>query len=277
MVLAVIPSRYQSSRFPGKALAVVDGVPLVVRVARRVREAGVVDRVLVATDDERIARAVAADGFDVCLEAKAYRCGSDRVAGATSGIGADVILNVQGDEPLVDREALEAALAALRGNDIGTVGTPTEALALLTAPDVVKVEVDEHGRAVDFARDALDLSSACSPLVHHGIYSFSAASLRHFTALSPTRRERSESLEQLRALDSGMSIGVFRVDREYASVNWPEDVPRVEALLRGQGHARPANGHPGAELGVAGEARGRSGRPSQDKQEPTPREKLLGG
>ncbi len=235
MVLAVIPSRYHSSRFPGKALTPIAGVPLVLRVARRVREAGVADRVLVATDDERIAGAVSADAFDVCIESKPYACGTDRVAGAVAGIEADVVLNVQGDEPLVDREALLGALCALAGNDLGTVATPTQDLALLTNLDVVKVEVDGGGRAVDFARDPLDLPSACVPLIHHGIYSFSRASLSRFARqLEPTRRERARSLEQLRALESGMSIGVCRLTGPYASVNRPDDLPRVEALLRAE-------------------------------------------
>jgi 3-deoxy-manno-octulosonate cytidylyltransferase (CMP-KDO synthetase) len=232
MVLAVIPSRYQSSRFPGKALVPVAGVPLVARVVQRVRESGVADRVLVATDDPRIAAAAEGAGAETCLSQEAFRSGSDRVAAAVSGLGlgdGDAVINVQGDEPLVDARVLRGALRALEWSDIGTVAVPADD-EQVRAEDVVKVAI-EHGVALGFARDGTDLASDCQPLAHLGVYAFSAASLRRFTELPSTDSERSCSLEQLRALDHGMRIGVQIVCAPVASVNRPEDVARVEAMI----------------------------------------------
>jgi 3-deoxy-manno-octulosonate cytidylyltransferase (CMP-KDO synthetase) len=238
MVTAVIPSRFHSSRFPGKALTPIAGIPLVVRVARAVRDAAVVDRVLVATDDERIAAALAGEpGVGVAFSREPFRSGSDRVAAAVAALeegdgDRSTVLNVQGDEPLVDRAALEQALAALDGNDLGTV-----ALAARWPPgagrDTVVVERDPRsGRALAFAR--ADADAPAPALVHLGIYAFTRASLARFAALPRSDAERAHDLEQLRALDHGMTIGVrvLPVSRHaYQAVNRPEDVPRVEALL----------------------------------------------
>jgi 3-deoxy-manno-octulosonate cytidylyltransferase (CMP-KDO synthetase) len=239
MVIAVIPSRYASSRFPGKPLVSVGGVPLLARVVRRVRESGVAERLIVATDDARIAELAAGEGVEARLDREPYASGSDRVAAAAAPLGlsdGDTVLNVQGDEPLVDDRVLRGALAALQWSDIGTVAVPADDAAL-GDEDVVKVEV-ERGMARAFARDALDLASDCQPLAHLGVYAFWAWSLRRFASLPCSESERSHGLEQLRALDHGLHIGVRIVCAPIASINRPEDVPRVERQL-----AEPARRH----------------------------------
>ena len=232
MVVAVIPSRYASSRFPGKPLVSVGGVPLLARVVRRVRESGVAERLIVATDDPRIAELAAGEGIEAHLDGEPYASGSDRVAAAVAPLGladGDAVLNVQGDEPLVDDRVLRGALAALHWSDIGTVAVPVDD-ALLGDEDLVKVEV-ERGMARAFARDALDLPSHCQPLAHLGVYAFWGWSLRRFASLPCSESELSLGLEQLRALDHGLRIGVRIVCAPIASINRPEDVPRVEQLV----------------------------------------------
>ncbi len=208
------------------------GVPLVGRVTRAVIESRLADRVLVATDDERIAAAAGAAGAEVRLQRKAFRSGSDRVADAVADLGLagdDVVVNVQGDEPLVDAAILGGAVQALGWSDIGTVAVPVGD-ELICDQDTVKVQV-ERGMALAFARDATDLPSDCQPLAHVGVYAFLAATLRRFAELPSTAAERTNGLEQLRALDHGMRIGCRIVCAPVASINRPEDVPRVEALI----------------------------------------------
>jgi 3-deoxy-manno-octulosonate cytidylyltransferase (CMP-KDO synthetase) len=228
MVIAVIPSRFHSSRFPGKALVPIEGVPLVVRVARRVLDSNVARRVIVATDDARIAAAVTGTGVEVHTSERPFACGTDRVAAAVEGQPADAVLNVQGDEPLVDAATLEAALAALEGNHLGTVSAPPLSPADLQNPNVVQVQTDAGGRARDFFRGR----PGGGGQVHLGVYAFWPRTLRHFASLPPSPAERARGLEQLRALDAGMHVGVAHVDRPSASVNCPQDVAVVEALIR---------------------------------------------
>lgn len=229
MVTAVIPSRFHSSRFPGKPLALVAGVPLVRRVAAAVRAAGVAGRVIGATDDERIAKVLREAGVEAWVSASAYRTGSDRVAAAIAALdpqGEGPVLNVQGDEACVDRRSLAAALAALAGNDLGTVATPRRDEA--GDRDAVKVVVDGAGRALTFAR----VEPPGPSHLHLGIYSFTREALARFAALPTSRGEREQDLEQLRALEHGMTIGVRVVDGPCRrAINRPEDVARVEALL----------------------------------------------
>lgn len=234
MVLAVIPSRYPSKRFPGKALVPVDGVPLVVRVVRQVIQAQVARQVVVATDHQGIADLAAAAGAEVCVSSRAFKCGTDRVAHAVQDLPGEVVLNVQGDEPLVDAAALRAALKALDGNDMGTVATPLSGPGELADADTVKVLVDAQGRALDFGRQPplASGSTTAEVLAHTGIYSFHRATLTRFAARPPCPREQQEGLEQLRAMQAGMHIGVGRINGVQASVNRPGDVARVEKLLR---------------------------------------------
>jgi len=226
MVIAVIPSRFHSTRFPGKSLALIEGEPLVARVARRVLAAGVADEVLVATDDARIAAAAEAVGCPAHVSRAPFRSGSDRVAEAVRGRQAAQILNVQGDEALVDGEVLRAALEALEGCDLGTVATLAGDDELAGA-DAVKVALDGQGRARAFSRRRLPGAQ----LLHLGVYAFERGALERFAALPSSPGEQGEGLEQLRALEQGMTIGVRLVRARHLAVNRPGDLDRLAAAL----------------------------------------------
>ena len=206
------------------------------RVARRVLETGVARRVVVATDHDGIADAARRAGADVWRDDHPHRTGTDRVAAAMEALApdADVVLNVQGDEAMVDREVLERAVEALSGNAMGTVAVPLHGddRRLADDPDTAKVRLDAHGRrAVDFSRRTP--GSGVAVLAHVGVYSFTPASLRQFTALSTSTRERAESLEQLRILEAGLPIGVrVLAPRPLVSVNRPVDLERLEGLCQ---------------------------------------------
>lgn len=205
---------------------------MVALVARRVVQAGVADRVIVATDHPGVAEAArGVAGVEVWLSREAYRSGSDRVAAAVAALGveANLVLNVQGDEALASRALLEQAIAALAGNFIGTVAVPVGHLdlQLLDDPDTVKVQVDTDGRAVDFSRQRLP----GHPLAHVGIYSFTRSTLADFASRPSSARERAEGLEQLRCVEARLPIGVKVVAGRMAAVNRPANLTRLEALL----------------------------------------------
>lgn len=243
--VAVIPARFASRRFPGKALVPIADEPLVARVARAVLDSGCVDHVIVATDDRRIAEAVSALDVEVSLSHKPFRRGTDRVAATVAGHGeadrAQAILNVQGDEAFVGRDVLGRALEALAGADIGTVGAPL-AEREHNHLDVVKV-CAAGGRALWFGRGRTpgELGPA---LAHVGVYAFTRPALARFAALPSSPPEVRCDLEQLRALNAGMSIGVRAVRSHHRAINTPEDLELVRrALATGRWHdGRPLGG-----------------------------------
>jgi 3-deoxy-manno-octulosonate cytidylyltransferase (CMP-KDO synthetase) len=234
-IFAVIPARLASARFPGKPLIPIAGVPLVQRVLQRVRDSGVPDRVVLATADHEIARlGRTIDGVDVVLDNTPAACGSDRVANALAlcsrtPVGADVVINVQVDELLVDASYLKMALAALEGNDIGTVSTPLSGPEACRDRDVVKVWLDD-GRARRFSRDCkLGRSEINSePMMHIGVYAFTPSSLRRFATLPRSENELRHELEQLRALDAGFTIGVRQIDSATIAINRPSDLNKLD-------------------------------------------------
>ena len=190
------------------------------------------DQVIVATDDDDIAAVAAGAGAQVHLSSAPFACGTDRVADAARELAPDVdsVINVQGDEPLVDGDVLRAALAALEGHDLGTVGVPAAPGQDITEPDAVKVWADASGRAVRFDRRHLPEIQG-QPLIHVGVYAFRREALARFAGLPVCEAERHHGLEQLRAMEAGMTVGVARVAGPLWSVNRPEDVARVEELL----------------------------------------------
>lgn len=234
----IIPARYGATRFPGKPLALLAGKPLVAHVAERARRARGVSRVAVATDDERIAAAARGCGAEAVMTGPAA-CGTDRVAEAARGMGpAEVVVNVQSDEPLVEPAAIEALLGAMVDGSVqmATLSRPLE-VGELGRPQVVKVVTRENGDALYFSRAAIPhrREGGESPLAraHVGMYAFRAPFLQEFARLPQGRLEREESLEQLRALEHGHGIRV--VDTEYRGfgVDTPEDLERARALLAG--------------------------------------------
>ena len=241
-VVAVIPARYASTRFPGKPLALIAGVPMIQRVYDRVKAATSVAEVLVATDDERIARAVRAFGGRVAMTSPDHASGTDRIAEAVTGLDADLIVNVQGDEPLLPPQVIDRLVAAMRSSqaEMGTVAVPfAMASPELRNPNVVKVVVTAAGSALYFSRAPIPFlregGEGMEPLWHWGIYAYRREFLEQFVRWPQSRLEKCEKLEQLRALENGARIQVL-VEAGFpsAGVDVPADVPRVEQLLREQ-------------------------------------------
>jgi 3-deoxy-manno-octulosonate cytidylyltransferase (CMP-KDO synthetase) len=242
-IIGVIPARYRSTRFPGKPLALIAGKPLVQHVVERSRQASALDEVVVATDDERIAR-VAGSFCRVEMTAASHPSGTDRVAEVVGRLGCDAAVNIQGDEPLIDPAVINAVARALDDAGMSTAATPIREPADYENPNVVKVVVNVAGKALYFSRrtipyvrDAvgasIDEQLAVFPFLKHlGIYGYLRETLFRLVRLPVSPLEQAEKLEQLRALDHGIEIAVVRVDYENAGVDVPEDVARVERLLK---------------------------------------------
>lgn len=232
-VMAVIPARYASTRFPGKPLVPIAGLPMVVRVARQVQQSAV-DGVVVATDDDRIRSVCEAHGCAVVLTGSHHRTGTERMAEVATRKEGDVWVNVQGDEPLVPPSLIDAVVEALLEDgaaDLSTARAPCR-VEDQERPDVVKVVCDPRGRALYFSRSPIPFTRGVAPRFRHvGIYAFQRAALLRFAALPPSPLETMESLEQLRALEDGMLIRVVDTDHEAVGVDTPQDVERVERLL----------------------------------------------
>ena len=251
----LIPARLSSSRLPGKPLADIGGLPMVVRVAQRAALAGAA-RCVVAGDDESIVAACAQHGIEAILTRKDHASGSDRLAEACEQLGLsgdDVVVNVQGDEPLIDPKLIDAVAQLLLARpeaSMGTAAHPIETLADYRNPNVVKVVCDASGLAsyfsrapIPFSRDHADEAwwktvtasnghAGFTPLRHIGIYSYKAGFLRDFPRLSAAPTEAMEQLEQLRALWHGHRIAVhITPDAPGAGVDTPEDLERVRALF----------------------------------------------
>ena len=241
----IIPARMASTRLPGKPLLDIAGRPMVIRVWERLRRIRGVQAVIIATPDAEIADAARAFGADAVMTSADHQSGTDRVAEAARRVRADVIVNVQGDEPLVDPAHVAAALKALRvrGAVMATLKGPLTTLDELNSHNVVKVVTDTRGRALYFSRSPIPSTftgryvllptGADDPVGRHiGLYAFTKRFLAAFTALARTPLERTESLEQLRALEHGFHIQVGHVARASLNVDSPEDLARVRALYR---------------------------------------------
>ncbi|WP_396204609.1 3-deoxy-manno-octulosonate cytidylyltransferase [Gemmatimonas sp.] len=240
-VLAVIPARLGATRLPRKPLRLLGGEPLVVRVYQRVLALQVADAVVVATDHDAVRDACAARGIPVVLTSSDHASGTDRVAEVARRPefgGMDVLLNVQGDEPFVSREALAGAVGVVRSGHapIGTAAVPVAAEAL-HSPDVVKVVCTDEGRALYFSRapipylrDAGD-RSMLTPLVHQhiGVYAYTRQALQQWVQWSPHPLELVERLEQLRPLAHGLSIGVAHVPAAEGGIDTEDDLRRANA------------------------------------------------
>ncbi|MGH7864939.1 MAG: 3-deoxy-manno-octulosonate cytidylyltransferase [Candidatus Binataceae bacterium] len=239
-VIAVIPARYASTRLPAKALADIAGVPMVVRVWRRASAARGIGRVLVATDDERIASAVRAAGGEALMTAPTHQSGTDRIAEVAAREGADIYLNVQGDLPFVEAADLEALAAAMRTAPalaMATLATPIVDDAEWRNPNVVKVVCGANGDALYFSRSPIPhardgAGAAPNALRHIGVYAYRRDFLLAFASLEPGILERIEKLEQLRALERGYRIRVVASVAPSLEVDTPEDLERARGALR---------------------------------------------
>jgi 3-deoxy-manno-octulosonate cytidylyltransferase (CMP-KDO synthetase) len=233
-IVAVIPARYASTRFPGKMLADLKGKPLVRRVWEGVSSSALVSRVIIAADDERILGAAKQFGAEAVLTDPALPSGTDRAAAATAALAADWIVNVQGDEPLLRGEALDDFISRLGADfDMATLARKRPAdSAAVRDPNVVKVVSGLDGRALYFSRSAIPFQrDAGGPppeyWQHIGIYAYRPATLRRLVALPVSPLERVEKLEQLRALQNGIAIQVLPTSLEAIGVDTPEDLQRV--------------------------------------------------
>jgi 3-deoxy-manno-octulosonate cytidylyltransferase (CMP-KDO synthetase) len=237
--VGVIPARYQASRFPGKPLAVIAGVSMIERVWRGTRSAKSLECVIVATDDARIAGVCRGFGAEVALTRADHASGTDRIAEVAATLDCDVVVNVQGDEPLIEGFVIDALVKALTDDpevQMATLAHAAEAEAL-GDPNRVKVVLDRRGRALYFSRSAIPFPRDGEPrcLQHVGIYAYRRAFLPRFAALAPTPAERAEGLEQLRALEHGFPIRCAVIEGwTSAAVDVPADVEAVEARLAGR-------------------------------------------
>lgn len=236
MILGAIPARWGSTRFPGKALAEIAGRPLVAWVVEAALAARSLDAVVVVTDDERIARAAESAGGRGVVIHRDAASGSDRIAQLLGSdpacAGARIVVNVQGDEPLLEPAAIDAAVEGLGADpeaDVATLCRPIRPDERADDPGLVKVAVGDRGRALYFSRAAIPHGDAGR--VHVGLYAFRREAFDRFAAAPPTALERAERLEQLRALEIGLRIRVLPFDSRSIGVDVPADVQRAARAL----------------------------------------------
>ncbi len=245
-VIGVIPARWGSTRLPGKALAMLCGRPLIQWVLERVRLARYLDDVIVATDDERIREAVMRIGGKAVLTRPDHPSGTDRVAEAVAGLPAGVVINIQGDEPLMDPELIDGLAKVMVDElewDMATAAAPVQGEEELNKSSVVKVVWDKGGRALYFSRSVIPFVRDTRPdglrhWRHVGIYAYRRAFLERLVATPPCVLEMAEKLEQLRALHLGARIKVMQTREAGIGVDTPEDIAPAEAALRACGLAR---------------------------------------
>ncbi len=243
---AIVPARYASTRFPGKPLALINGLPMIQHVYERVAKAQAVERVIVATDDPRIAEVVAGFGGEVMLTRADHPTGTDRLAEVAAQIDAGLIVNVQGDEPLIDPRMIDQAVTPLVHDpaiQMGTLAARIDELTDFYSPNVVKVVKDEAGFALYFSRAPIpwprdlnqDELAAALPherlLRHIGLYVYRRDLLLAYPRWPKTALESLENLEQLRALERGVRLYVAETEYACHGVDTPADLERVAVLM----------------------------------------------
>ena len=240
-VVVVIPARYGSTRLPGKPLVQLAGKPMIQRVYERAKLAGSVNQVIVATDDARIIEAVEKFGGEARMTRSDHRTGTERVAEVAAHVEGDVFVNVQGDEPLLDPQAIDTAVGALLEEpaaSISTVATAIKTPADIMDPNVVKTVLDFDGNALYFSRAPIPWVRDTGTKIqvrhwkHLGLYVFQRDALLEYPTLPQGELERIEQLEQLRWMENGWKIRVAEVEHDAVSVDVPADVARVEKLLQ---------------------------------------------
>ncbi len=243
-ILGIIPARFASTRFPGKPLALIAGKPLIQHVVEQCQKAKSLSEVIVATDDTRIWE-VAQNFCRVEMTSPDHPSGSDRIAEVALRNECDAIVNIQGDEPLIDPGVVDSVAKALAENEMSTAATQIKDVAEYDNPNVVKVVVNFSGRALYFSRRTIPyLRDAASPenirgqlaafpfLKHLGIYGYRRETLLRLVKFPVSPLEAAEKLEQLRALENGIQIAVEKVNYDSIGVDRPEDVARVERILK---------------------------------------------
>ena len=242
-IAGIIPARYASTRFPGKMLHLIAGKSLIQRVVEQCQKAKSLEEVIVATDDPRIAE-VARKFCRVEMTRDDHPSGSDRIAEVAARLECDAVVNIQGDEPMISPAVVDSVAKALENNEMSTAATRISKVEEYDSPNAVKVVVSASGRAlyfsrrtIPFVRDAASRSSieqlAAFPFLKHlGIYGYRRETLLRLVKFPVSALENAEKLEQLRALENGIEIAVVTVDYDSVGVDVPEDVARVEAMLK---------------------------------------------
>jgi 3-deoxy-manno-octulosonate cytidylyltransferase (CMP-KDO synthetase) len=237
-VVAVIPARFASTRLPGKILLAETGKPLIQHVHERIRQVKGLDRILVATDDERILQAVKAFGGEAVMTSPHHQTGTDRIAEAVKSMDCQKVVNVQGDEPEIDPAGIEQVIALLDESEMSTLATPFQNPQDALLSSRVKVVVDRHHNALYFSRSRIPYAngSASPALLHVGIYGYTKAFLLRYVTLDRTPLEQAEKLEQLRALEHGyrIKVGIVKA-RSTGGVDTPEDYAAFVQRTRGGG------------------------------------------
>jgi len=240
--IGIIPARYASTRFPGKPLALIAGKPLIQHVVEQCQKAKLLSEVIVATDDTRIWE-VAQNFCRVEMTRPEHPSGSDRIAEVAGRCRCDAVVNIQGDEPLIDPAVIDAVAGALARDEMSTAATPIRNPEEFDNPNVVKVVVNAAGRALYFSRRTIpylreaasrsvsEQLAAFAFLKHLGIYGYRRETLLRLVKFPVSPLENAEKLEQLRALDNGIQIAVVKVDYDSVGVDVPKDVMQVEKLL----------------------------------------------
>lgn len=236
--LGVIPARYHSERFPGKPLAPILGKPMIQWVYERALTAQRLSRIVIATDDDRILRAARTFGAEVLLTSPHHDSGTSRTAEAAASSEALVVVNIQGDEPLVRGTMIDGLIEALEDEtaSMSSLCIKEHDLSLLSDPNVVKVAADQQGFALYFSRSPLPFQPSAYFLRHVGIYGYRKPFLLKFAGLPRHGLEAAENLEQLRALENGFRIKLVETQHLTLSVDRPEDIIKVENLLKQGSH-----------------------------------------
>jgi 3-deoxy-manno-octulosonate cytidylyltransferase (CMP-KDO synthetase) len=231
-VVAVIPARKASTRFPNKPLAPILGKPLIQWVWEGAKESTLITKVIVATDDESICKTAQNFGADVVMTRMDHISGTDRVAEVALKEKSDWFINLQGDEPLIRGPILDEIVNGLRPEyGMATIATPLRNQNELHQPDIVKVSIDSNGKALGFCRTVDENDKNQWSHQHVGLYAYSPETLQHLVKLPPSEGEKRERLEQLRALENGIAIQVLTLNFRSIGVDTPGDVPRAERAL----------------------------------------------
>ncbi|MFZ5518562.1 MAG: 3-deoxy-manno-octulosonate cytidylyltransferase [Candidatus Zhuqueibacterota bacterium] len=245
--VGIIPARYGSTRFPGKPLASILGKPMIQRVYEQSSAASFLDEVIVATDDERILAAVREFGGKAAMTSGSARNGTERIAEVAQTLDAALVVNIQGDEPVIDPEAINELVRAMKDERVAPVGTlvkPVRDARVLTNPNIAKVVVDDGNYAIYFSRSAIPYLRDRGDMTdwvryfpyyqHIGLYIYRREFLLEMVTWAPSKLEEAEQLEQLRVIEHGFKIKVAVTESDSISVDVPEDIFKVEQHLKGR-------------------------------------------
>ncbi|MFO7980361.1 MAG: 3-deoxy-manno-octulosonate cytidylyltransferase [Candidatus Aminicenantes bacterium] len=234
--LGVIPARYSSKRFPGKALALINGRPLIEHVYKRAQKAQSLDQVIIATDDERIFQECRSLGAEVRMTSPNHKTGTDRVSEVAEDLDFPIIISVQGDEPLVNPEMIDSLVKILQKEKVPmvTLRQKNKNLKCLDDENIVKIVIDSEENALYFSRSPIPFSPSGFFWHHIGIYGFQKEFLIKYKNLPVSFLEKSENLEQLRILENGYKIKTVETKYPTLSVNLPEDITKVEKIMNRQ-------------------------------------------